>query len=185
MTIGKVIRKGLVGLKNGKTRSKELRRFKEIYQTVYRHARKKGQTHKQALNYCWNVYSEQAPHKEKSIVRNALRNANMITKNKLRDMIIQEMRQVSEGDVIQMSDYVPPAEIPTVEEGTPFEMFLSKIHTDMLDFMEDNFETMSPEEGNFLDELLDSIEDVLGISEEEGIDASDDDDFIGDIEDED
>ena len=95
------------------------------------------------------------------------------------------MRQVSEGDVIQMSDYVPPAEIPTVEEGTPFEMFLSKIHTDMLDFMEDNFETMSPEEGNFLDELLDSIEDVLGISEEEGIDASDDDDFIGDIEDED
>ena len=53
------------------------------------------------------------------------------------------------------------------------------------DFMEDNFETMSPEEGNFLDELLDSIEDALGISEEAGIEVEDDDDVIGDIEDED
>ena len=110
----------------------------------------------------------------------------MITRNKLRNMIIQEMRHANEGDVIQMSDYVPSAGAPTAEEGTPFEMFLSKMHTDMMEFMEENFETMTPEEGNFLDELLDSIEEMLGIDDEEGIDVpGDDDDLISDIEDDD
>lgn len=185
VTIDKLVRKGLLGLKSAKSNSKEQKRFKEIYRTVYRHARKKGQAHKQALRYCWNVYAEQAPHREKVVVRNILRDLNMTSRDKIREMIMQEIRQVREGDVIQMSDFSPPVEDTAVEQGTPFEMFLSNIHAEMMDFMNENFETMSPEEGNFLDELLDSIEDVLGISEEAGIEALGDDEIVGDIEDED
>jgi hypothetical protein len=117
---------------------------------------------------------------------NVLRNADMISRKQIREMIIREMQSVGEGDVVQMSDYMAAPEAPTAEEGSPFEMLLSKVHADMMEFMDENFESMTPEEGNFLDEMLDSIEDVLGISEEEGIEVPDyDDDVIGDIEDED
>ena len=50
--------------------NKEVKRFTEIYTTVYHHARKKGQAHKAALRYCWNVYAEQAPEAEKRIIKN-------------------------------------------------------------------------------------------------------------------
>lgn len=99
----------------------------------------------------------------------------MLSRNKLREMILNEMYRVAEGDVVQMSDYAPAEEEPEAETPSPFAEFLSNIHTEMMDFMDENFESMTPEEGNFLDELLDSIEDVLGIDEEEGIEVPPDD----------
>ena len=56
----------------------------------------------------------------------------------------------------------------------------------MLDFMEDNFETLAPEQQVFLDEMMDMLEAELGIEEAASFDfGEDEDEVIADVEDED
>lgn len=165
--------------------NKEVKRFTEIYTIVYRHARKKGQAHKAALRYCWNVYAEQAPEAEKRIIKNIMSHKMKLNKQDLRQMIIREM---VEADVINMSDFKQKAidPDPTVDGGEQgFESFLSEIHTQIIDFMDDDFASLSTDQQVFLDNLLDGIETELGMEDEEGIDfgneEDEDEDFDEDL----
>lgn len=84
----------------------------------------------------------------------------------LRKMILREM---IEGEVINMSDYQDaPAESPAADEPdmVSFESVLSDVHEKMMDYMNENFDTLNPDQQQFLDDLLDQIEEVLGIGEE-------------------
>ena len=176
---------GLAALHKRKTSSKELKRFEEIYTTVYRHARKKGQSHKDALKYCWNVYSSQAPNAESAIIKKATGRKMKLNKQNLRQMIIREML---EGDVVNMSDFKqktiePDPEVGGEQQG--YESFLSEIHTQLIDFMNDDFETLNSDQQVFLDNILDMIEGELGMEDEEGIDFGDDEEgeYEDDLED--
>jgi CRISPR/Cas system endoribonuclease Cas6 (RAMP superfamily) len=174
------LRKGISALRKSKSPDKELDRFVEIYTTVYRHAKKKGQSHKQALNYCWNVYSEQAPDSFKRIIKKALRKERKmkLERTDLRKMIMKEML---EGEVIKLADYQAKPEQANYdmeEEQPTLESVLSDVHDQMLDFMNENFDDLDPDKQQFLDSILDQIEEFLGI-DEEGID------FGADEEDED
>ena len=156
--------------------NKEVKRFTEIYTTVYRHARKMGQAHKAALRYCWNVYAEQAPEAEKRIIKNIVSPKMKLNKQNLRQMIIREM---VEADVINMSDFKQKAidPDPTVDGGEQgFESFLSEIHTQIIDFMDDDFASLNSDQQVFLDNILDTIETELGMEDEEGIDFGNDED---------
>jgi len=174
-TINRILRKGAAALHRQKSSSKELKRFEEIYTTVYRHARKKGQSHKDALKYCWNVYSSQAPNSERAIIKKVTGRKMKLSKQNLRQMILKEML---EGDIINMSDFKqksmePEAEVESDEQG--YEGFLSEIHTQLIDFMTDDFKTISSDQQVFLDSILDMIEDELGMEDEEEIDFGGDD----------
>lgn len=182
-----IVRRVLMSLARSKVPPKEKKRFKDIYNAVYRHARKNGQTHNQSLSYCWNVYAAQAPNREKAIVRNSLREKMTIDRKQIRKAIMEAL----EGEVINMSDY-RPAEAPVepaaqVAPFTAYETFLSEIHAQMLEFMEENFETLVSGQQVFLDEMLDILEDELGIEEEASFDFGDEDEeeVVADIEDED
>jgi len=183
--IGQTIKRGAQSLKNAGLPNKEIKRFTDIYHTVYRHARRKGQTHKQALDYCWNVYAGQAPAQAKSIIKNTLRENMSVDRKQIRKMLLEAL----EGEVINMADYKPAAPVEPDPEMGPlpeFESFLSDIHSQMLDFMEENFETLTSAQQVFLDEMLDVLEDELGIEEEESFDfGGEDEEVVADIEDED
>lgn len=156
--------------------NKEVKRFTEIYTTVYHHARKKGQAHKAALRYCWNVYAEQAPEAEKRIIKNIVSPKMKLNKQNLRQMIIREM---VEADVINMSDFKQKAIDPDPAVGNSeqdFESFLSEIHTQIIDFMNDDFASLNSDQQVFLDNILDTIETELGMEDEEGIDFGNDED---------
>lgn len=175
-TINFILRKGVVALKNHKQEAKEVDRFVDIYKTVYKHARKKGQKHKKALTYCWNVYSEQAPSTAKKIIMSVVSGGPKMKNEQknLRKMILKEML---EGEIIKMSDFRQQQQTQEPKPDTStFESFLSEMHHQMIMFMEEEFDNMTPEQVNFLDGILDSVEDILGI-EEEGIDFDDDDEF--------
>jgi len=176
MRIHRIINNGRNSLKKASLSDKEIKRFSEIYATVYRHARKKGQAHKAALRYCWNVYAEQAPEAEKRIIKNIMSHKMKLNKQDLRQMIIREM---VEADVINMSDFKQKAidPDPTVDGGERgFESFLSEIHTQIIDFMDDDFASLSSDQQVFLDNMLDGIEAELGMEDEEGIDFGNEED---------
>ncbi len=186
LRIKTVIRRGLKGFANNKIPSKEKKRFVDIYKTVYHHARKQGQTHKQALNYCWNVYAEQAPTHESDIIKNIMRENMRVDRNQIRRILLE----VLEGEVVNMNDYrttsSPVETLPEMGPATEYETFLSDIHAQMIDFMENNFETLTPEQQVFLDETMDMLEDELGIEDEASFDfGSDEEEVISDVEDED
>jgi hypothetical protein len=151
--------------------NKEVKRFTEIYTIVYRHARKKGQAHKAALRYCWNVYAKQAPEAEKRIIKNIMSHKMKLNKQDLRQMIIREM---VEADVINMSDFKHKAidPDPEVAPAAVFDAFISEMHNQITSFMEESAEDLDSDQQLFLDELLDNIEDRLGIGEEDGFDTS-------------
>jgi hypothetical protein len=176
-TINRILKRGAAALHRHKSSSKELKRFEEIYTTVYRHARKKGQSHKDALKYCWNVYSSQAPDTERSIIKKVTGPKMKLNKQNLRQMIIREML---EGDVINMSDFkqktIEPDPVVGAEQRS-YESFLSEIHTQLIDFMNDDFESLSSDQQVFIDSVLDMIEDELGMDNEEEIDFGEDDDM--------
>jgi len=183
-TINKIVRKGIVALKKRKVPVKEVKRFADIYKTVYRHARKKGQTHKNALSYCWNVYEEQAHSTSKKIIKSVVTSEPKMKfeQKSLRNMILKEML---EGEVINFSNYSkepPTQELEDVADDSPYNAFLSEMHNQMMSFINEEFDNMTPEQVSFLDEILDSIESVLGI-DEEGIDFDGDEEE--DFEDED
>jgi hypothetical protein len=174
-TINRILRKGADALHKQKASSKEHKRFKEIYTTVYRHARKKGQSHKDALKYCWNVYSSQAPNAERAIIKKVTGRKMKLNKQNLRQMILKEML---EGDIVNMSDFKQKTMDPEAEvesDGQGYESFLSEIHTQLIDFMTDDFKTISSDQQVFLDSILDMIEDELGMEDEEEIDFGGDD----------
>lgn len=183
-----IVRRGLNSLTRLNAPVKEKKRFKDIYGTVYRHARSKGQNHKQALNYCWNVYSDQAPAQARSIIKGTLSENMSVDRKQIRKMLLEML----EGEVISMADYQVPTEPvePNPEMGPlpEYESFLSDIHAQMIDFMEENFETLSSEQQVFLDEMMDGLEVELGIEEEASFDFGDEDEdeeVVADIEDED
>jgi hypothetical protein len=181
-----VLKRGASLLRHNKSDKKEIKRFTDIYMTVYHHARKKGQTHKQALNYCWKVYADQAPAQARSIIKGTLSENMSVDRKQIRKMLLEML----EGEVISMADYQAPAEPvdPNPELGPlpEYESFLSDIHAQMLDFMEENFETLSSEQQVFLDEMMDVLEDELGIEEEASFDFGDEDEeVVSDIDDED
>ena len=182
-TISRILRKGAAALSRKKCSQKEHKRFAEIYSTVYHHAKKKGQTHNAALDYCWNVYAEQAPEAEKRIIKNIVRPKMKLNKHNLRQMIIKEM---VEGDVINMADFKQKAIDPDPVVDSPeqgYEGFLSEIHTQIIDFMNDDFASLNADQQVFLDNILDMIESELGMEDEEGIDFGNDEDEDEDLED--
>ena len=180
-----IVRHGLRALTRRNVSRKEQKRFIEIYKTVYQHARNKGQTHKQALNYCWNVYSEQAAARPKHIIKGIMSENMRVERSHLRKAILEML----EGEVVNMSDYMPAPEPiePETEIGPlpEFESFLSDVHTQILDFMEENFETLTSEQQVFLDKMLDKLEKELGIEDEASFDFGDEEEVIADVEDED
>jgi hypothetical protein len=175
--INHLIKKGLSSLRTSSLSKKEQKRFSDIYKTVYRHARRKGQTHKQALNYCWNVYADQAPSQAKSIIKHIVSEQMRIDRKQIRKMIMEAL----EGEVVNLADYRPSDEPvvadPEMSETLTYDSFLSEMHSQIHDFVEDNFESLSPEQQVFLEEMLDTVEDELGIAEEdeEGFDFGDED----------
>lgn len=107
-----------------------------------------------------------------------------------RTQIRRAIMEVLEGEVINMADYRPteaPVEPDAAMGPLPeYESFLSDIHAQMLDFMEENFETLTSEQQVFLDEVMDTLEFELGIEEEASFDFGDEDEeVVADIEDED
>jgi len=180
--IGRVINKGLRALRQAKVSSKESKRFIKIYNAVYKHATKKGQTADEALKYCWNVYSEQAPEQAKTIIKSTLRENMSVERKQIRKMLLEAL----ESEVINMADYKPAAPVEPDPEIGPlpeFESFLSDIHSQMLDFMEENFETLTSDQQVFLDEMLDVLEDELGIEDESSFDFGEEEEIIADIDD--
>jgi hypothetical protein len=89
----------------------------------------------------------------------------------LRQMIIREM---VEADVINMSDFKQKAidPDPEVAPAAVFDAFISEMHNQIISFMEESFEELDVDQQGFLDEILDSIEDRLGMEEESGFDVS-------------
>ena len=83
--------------------AKERRRVDKIFNTVYKHARSHGQSHRSALKYCLNVFSDQAPSWSRKIVIQAIKAESpmKIDRLKLRKMISEAL--VKEGII----DYVP------------------------------------------------------------------------------
>ena len=102
MTINQLVKLGLRRLNSAGKSAHELRRFSEIYNTVYHHARKKGQSHRTALRYCWNVYSDQAPIDACLLIRPIMRQKTKLSKTNLRKMIIKEMIK---ANVINIADF--------------------------------------------------------------------------------
>jgi hypothetical protein len=100
-----------------------------------------------------------------------------LNKQNLRQMIIREML---EGDVINMSDFkqktIEPDPVVGAEQRS-YESFLSEIHTQLIDFMNDDFESLNSDQQVFIDSVLDMIEDELGMDNEEEIDFGEDDDM--------
>lgn len=97
-------------------------------------------------------------------------------------MIIKEM---VEGDVINMSDFNQKAIDPDPVVDSPeqgYEGFLSEIHTQIIDFMNDDFASLNADQQVFLDNILDMIESELGMEDEEGIDFGNDEDEDEDFE---
>lgn len=175
--ITRLLKKGLAALHRHKSSSKELKRFEEIYSTVYHYARKKGQSHKDAIKYCWNVYSLQAPKSERMIIKKVTGRKMKLNQKNLRQMILKEL---AEGDIVNMSDFKKKPVNPASSVGgsaQEYESFLSEIHTQLIDFMNDEFETLNTDQQSFLDNILDMIEDELGIEDEEEIDFGDESDM--------
>lgn len=181
--IRRIINKGRKALNHADLPEKELNRFSEVYLTVYTHAMKKGQTHRAALSYCWNVYADQAPDLAKKIVKNMMRNKMSLNKKALRQMIIKEM---TEGDVIDITDFrrrpvTQEFEPDEIESQQDYDGFISEMHNQLTGFMSDSASQLTPKQTEFLDNILDMLEEELGIDEEEGIDFDEDEDFEDDL----
>ena len=86
---------------------KECDRLNHIYVDVYRHARKKNQSHKAALDYCFKVYERQVSKKLKNIVLTIQTGKSMKSKNENLRHIIRSL--ISEGDVVDLSKFRPEA----------------------------------------------------------------------------
>ena len=98
-------------------------------------------------------------------------------------MIIKEML---EGDVVNITDFrKQPAqpelgdEVGETQQG--YDGFLSEMHNQLINFMNEGFADLTPEQSTFLDNILDMLEEELGIDEEEGIVFDEDEDFEDDL----
>ena len=112
-----------------------------------------------------------------------LRSKMSLNKKTLRKMIIKEM---IEGDVVNISDFRKQSapqepDFEEVETKQGYNGFLSEMHNQLIDFMNESFKDLTPEQSMFLDNILDMIEEELGIDEEEGIDFDEDEDFEDDF----
>ena len=179
MGVERIIRHHLGVLRRNKAPAKEKKRLKDVYRTVYAHAKKKGQSHRQALSYCFNVYSMRAPEKYQKIIKTEQDLAMSTKKTGIREIIRYELSNLAEGDVVDFSSSkqqaAPAAPITAdsaVDAAQEYNTFLSEIHNQIIEFMEDNFESLDVEQQGFLDEILDSIEENLGMEDEAGLDVS-------------
>lgn len=157
---------------------KEVKRFTEIYTTVYRHARSKGQSHKAALTYCFNVYTMYAPKHLSKIVKEKQDAMLTIRSKTLREIIRHELVSMREGEVVNLNTYKRQTALDPVESdpagSTPavFDAFISEMHNQITIFVEESMDALSTEQRDFLDQILDGIEDRLGMEEEAGFDVS-------------
>ncbi len=177
-TIERVINQHIRALKKHKAPLKEKKRLREVYKTVYDHARSKGQSHKEALTYCFNVYTMYAPKNLIKIVKEEQGTMMRIQSKSLKEMIRQELMNMREGEVVNLNAYKQQAEPepiqpdPEVSPSAAFDAFISEMHNQIISFMEESFEELDVDQQGFLDEILDSIEDRLGMEEEAGFDVS-------------
>jgi len=99
-----------------------------------------------------------------------------IQSKSLKEMIRQELMNMSEGEVVNLNAYKQQAEPiqpdPEVSPSAAFDAFISEMHNQIISFMEESFEELDVDQQGFLDEILDSIEDRLGMEEEAGFDVS-------------
>ena len=179
LQLKRLIANGKKAIRHVTKSDKEVKRFTEIYMTVYTHARKKGQTHKMALNYCHNVYQMYAPKNLSKTIKYEQDKIMTLHDKSLKEMIRQELMSMIEGDVVDFNAYKqqtpesqPIQADPEAAPAAEFETFLSEIHSQIIDFMEDNFESLDAEKQGFLDDILDTIEDRLGMEDEEGFDVA-------------
>jgi len=177
-TIERVINHHIRALKKHKAPIKEKKRLREVYKTVYEHARNKGQSHKEALSYCFNVYTMYAPKNLTKIVKEEQDTMMRIHGKTLKEMIRQELMNMREGEVVNLSAYKKQSESepiepdPEVAPAAAFDAFISEMHNQIISFMEESFEELDVDQQGFLDEILDNIEDRLGMEEEAGFDVS-------------
>lgn len=177
-TIERVINHHVRALKKHKAPLKEKKRLREVYKTVYNHARSKGQSHKEALTYCFNVYTMYAPKNLIKIVKEEQDSMMQIRGKSLKEMIRQELINMREGEVVNLNSYKKQSEPepiepdPEVAPAAAFDAFISEMHNQIISFMEESFEDLDADQQGFLDEILDSIEDRLGMDEEAGFDVS-------------
>lgn len=176
ITIERVINHHIRALKLHKAPLKEKKRLREVYKTVYNHARRKGQSHKEALTYCFNVYTMYAPKHLIKIVKEEQESMMRIKSKNLKEMIRQELMNMREGDVVDFKTYKKAVEPitpdPEVSPAAPFDAFISEMHNQIINFLEESFDDLDVDQQTFLDEILDSIEDRLGMEEEAGFDVS-------------
>ena len=172
-TIEKVIIRNISALKKHKAPLKEKKRLREVYKTVYRHAINKGQSHRSALTYCFNVYAMHAPTHLIKIVKKAQDTMMRIQSKSLKEMIRQEIMNMAEGDVINLNAYKQQSELdPEVSSASEFDAFISEMHNQIIGFMEESSDNLDADQQSFLEEILDNIEDRLGIEDEDGFDDS-------------
>ncbi len=177
-TIERVINHYIRALKKHKAPLKEKKRLREVYKTVYAHARSKGQSHKAALTYCFSVYTMYAPKNFIKIVKEEQGLMMRIQSKSLKEMIRQELMNMREGEVVNINSYKkqslpePIEPDPEVAPAAVFDAFISEMHNQIISFMEESFEDLDADQQLFLDEILDNIEDRLGVDEEVGFDIS-------------
>ena len=178
--------------------AKECRRVDKIFNTVYRHAISHGQSHRRALKYCINVYSEQAPVWSRKIVIQAI-NAEApmkINRAGLRKLINEALLEEGIIDFVprpaQSKSFAGGGEVITptfgghsseqsAQDSSSFISALESIQEDVYDlaFYTKN---LSPSQKKYLDALADMLSDA--ISDEGRIEGTPDEfDDIGDIED--
>ncbi len=173
-TIERVINQHIRALKKHKAPLKEKKRLRDVYKTVYKHAINKGQSHREALAYCFNVYKMHAPMHLSKIVKEAQDTMMLIRSKSLKEMIRQELMNMHEGDVINLNAYKQQSE-PEVEASpaSEFDAFISEMHNQIIGFMEESADELNADQQIFLEEILDNIEDRLGIEHDDGFDDSD------------
>jgi hypothetical protein len=166
-----VINNHIRALKRHKAPLKEKKRLREVYKTVYKHARSKGQSHRAALTYCFNVYTMHAPKHLSKIVKEAQDTMMLIRSKSLKEMIRQELMNMREGDVVNLDAYKKQSELdPETLPTAAFDAFISEMHNQIISFMEESEDELDPDQQSFLEEILDNIEDRLGIENEDGFD---------------
>ncbi len=117
--VSKVVRSSCAKIRRHENRSqKELDRVTKIFRTVYKHAKKHGQSDKDAFKYCYNVYKEQAPAWALEIVNDSIReNTKMkITERQIRQIIREEL-SIQEADIIKFKGRSKNQDRPVSPEG--------------------------------------------------------------------
>ena len=95
----------------------------------------------------------------------------LIRSKSLKEMIRQELMNMREGDVVNLDAYKKQSELdPETLPTAAFDAFISEMHNQIISFMEESEDELDPDQQSFLEEILDNIEDRLGIENEDGFD---------------